>query len=68
MGRTESYYTEKFQKEDHERLKKLLDNIKGKFILSYNDCSYIRELYRDYGITETDRLHNLVGETVRKLG
>ena len=58
---TESYYTEKFQKEDHERLKGLLDNIKGKFILSYNDCGYIRELYRDYNITEADRMHNLAG-------
>ena len=58
---TESYYTEKFQEEDHERLKSLLDNIKGKFILSYNDCDYIRGLYKDYDITETDRMHNLAG-------
>lgn len=58
---TESYYTEKFPQEDHIRLKNLLDGIKGKFILSYNDCGYIRGLYKDYGITETDRAHNLVG-------
>lgn len=58
---TEDYYTEKFSEEDHTRLKGLLDSMKGKFILSYNDCGYIRGLYKDYGITETDRAHNLVG-------
>ncbi len=58
---TEGYYTEKFQEEDHRRLKSLLDGIKGKFILSYNDCGYIRELYKGYDITEAERAHNLVG-------
>lgn len=58
---TENYYTEKFREEDHVRLKNLLDGIKGKFILSYNDCGYIRELYKDYDITAVDRTHNLVG-------
>ncbi|MFG6395444.1 MAG: DNA adenine methylase [Lachnospiraceae bacterium] len=57
---TESYYAEKFQEEDYGRLKSLLDGIKGKFILSYNDCSQIRELYKDYDITKADRMHNLV--------
>ncbi len=65
---TESYYTEKFQEEDHERLKGLLDNIKGKFILSYNDCGYIRELYRDYNITEAGRMHNLAGGVKQNQG
>lgn len=58
---TESYHTEKFSEEDHVRLKSLLDGIKGKFILSYNDCGYIRELYKNYNITAVDRAHNLVG-------
>ncbi len=39
----------------------MLDNIKGKFILSYNDCDYIKELYKNYNITEVDRTHNPVG-------
>ena len=58
---TENYYTEKFSEEDHTMLKGLLDNMKGKFILSYNDCGYIRELYKKYDITAVDRTHNLVG-------
>lgn len=57
---TEKYYTEKFSQEDHARLKNLLDYIKGKFILSYSDCGYVRELYKDYDITEADRMHNRV--------
>ena len=33
---------------DHNKLRELLDNHKGKFILSYNDCEEIREMYKDY--------------------
>lgn len=57
----ERYYKkEKFTAEDHIRLKNALDKIKGKFILSYNDCDYIRGLYKDYSIVEVDRGHNLM--------
>lgn len=51
--------------EDHKRLKLALDGIKGKFVLSYNDCDYIRELYREYTILEVDRMHNLVQKEVK---
>lgn len=37
---------------NHEELFKLLDNIKGYFLLSYNDTPYIRNLYKDYYITD----------------
>lgn len=57
---TEKYYQDRFMPEDHVRLKEALDRIKGKFLLSYNDCDYIRQLYRDYVIVEVDRTHNLV--------
>ncbi len=57
----EGYYAEEFLTEkDHVRLKKALEKIKGKFILSYNDCEYIRDLYVDYTIIEVERLHNLI--------
>lgn len=56
----ESYYRDNFKPEDHARLKSILDEIKGKFILSYNDCDYIRGLYKNYSITEVDRGHNLM--------
>lgn len=57
---TEKYYPDRFMPEDHVRLKEALDVIKGKFVLSYNDCEYIRELYKGYRIIEVERLHNLV--------
>ncbi len=59
----EKYYSDRFQLEDHVRLKDALSNIKGKFILSYNDCPEIRELYKGYTITEVDRQDNLVMKT-----
>lgn len=63
--KTEKYYPDRFMPEDHVRLKKSLTGINGKFILSYNDCEYIREMYKDYTIIETDRTHNLIRKEVK---
>jgi DNA adenine methylase len=57
--KTEKYYEMKFATEDHVRLRDRLGRIKGKFILSYNDCEEVRELYRNYKIEEVSRQHNL---------
>lgn len=57
---TENYYGEVFDKEnDHIRLKAILDNIKGKFLVSYNDCDFIKRLYSKYNITKVERQNNL---------
>ena len=37
---------------DHEKLYESIKNIKG-WMMTYNDCEYIRELYKDFTITET---------------
>lgn len=58
--KVEKYYPDRFMPEDHVRLKKALGRIKGRFLLSYNDCEYIRELYDGYSIVEAERPHNLV--------
>lgn len=57
---TEKYYDVCFTEQDHVRLRNALENIKGKFILSYNDSEYIRDLYSKFTIIEVDRQHNLV--------
>ncbi|ADK16146.1 Modification methylase DpnIIA [Clostridium ljungdahlii DSM 13528] len=59
---TERYYQNKFSKGDHIRLSDYLKNVKGKFILSYNDCEFIRDLYKNFNIDEVQRNHNLVGK------
>lgn len=60
---TESYYNRDskalFIPEDHLRLHNALKNIKGRFILSYNDSEFIRELYKDYEVVETSRKETL---------
>ncbi|NLK87713.1 MAG: DNA adenine methylase [Clostridiaceae bacterium] len=56
---TEKYYQVMFSESDHQRLYKTLCNIKGKFILSYNDCDYIRKLYKHFNIKQVSRMHNL---------
>lgn len=60
---TEKYYSVGFSKEDHKRLRELLGNIKGKFLLSYNDCKEIEEMYTGYEIIRTERFNNLTTTT-----
>ncbi len=57
--KAERRYAVKFKK-DHERLRDTLKNVKGKWLLSYNDCPEIRELYKDYHIVELKRTLYLV--------
>lgn len=62
---TEKYYKNVgeagFQKKDHIRLRDALFNIEGKFLLSYNDCKFIRELYDRPGIVieSYSRINNI---------
>ncbi|MDE6502047.1 MAG: DNA adenine methylase [Ruminococcus sp.] len=53
------YYNTDFTKDDHKRLKSVLDSIKGYFILSYNDDEYIRQLYKEYEIISVERQNSL---------
>ncbi|MBS4869853.1 MAG: DNA adenine methylase [Eubacterium sp.] len=55
----EKNYNAKFGVEEHIKLRDILTDIKGKFLLSYNDCEYIRELYKDFEIVEIERANNL---------
>ena len=59
---TEDYYEDVgFTTKDHERLANALCSMQGKFLLSYNDCPEIRELYSRPGIIieGTSRLSNI---------
>ena len=65
--KTEYFYDTAFTKADHERLKTILSQIKGRFILSYNDDEYIRELYKNYEIIPIERQNNLSRGTYKEL-
>lgn len=56
---TEGHYEVLFKADDHIRLRNALGKIDGKFLLSYNDCEYIRKLYSSYYIEPISRLNNL---------
>ena len=56
---TEKCYDVVFSNADHERLKQCLNGIKGRFILSYNDDDFIRNLYKDFNIKAVERQNNL---------
>lgn len=60
------YYTSEyvykcgFTWEDHERLKNTLAQAEGKWLVSYNDCKEIRELYKGYEFFDFKRIHSMV--------
>lgn len=56
---TEGHYAVEFRKEDHVRLRDTLAGCQGKWLVSYNDCEYIRELYAGYNIEAVSRINNL---------
>jgi Site-specific DNA methylase len=56
----EDIYAVDFPQEDHYRLFETLRKIDGKWLLSYNDCDFIRELYKDYQQYGFTRINNFV--------
>ena len=55
---TEDMYAVGFNLDDHVRLRDTLKN-KGKFLLSYNDCPEIRELYNGFSLFDFSRTHSM---------
>ena len=64
---TEKYYDVQFTEADHIRLRDTLKNIKGKFLLSYNDDEFIRELYNGFKIDAVERQNNISGGRFKEL-
>lgn len=62
---TEGYYNnvgeDGFTAQDHVRLRDTLMSIEGKFLLSYNDCPFIRKLYDipDIHFETVSRINNI---------
>ena len=44
---------------DHERLREILGNIKGRFLLSYDDSPKIRELYKGFEMIAIERQNGI---------
>ncbi len=56
-----------FTEADHIRLRDTLAAIKGKFLLSYNDDKFIRELYKGVKIEAVERQNNIAGGRFKEL-
>jgi len=50
----------------HDELAEVLKKTKGRWMLSYNDDEYIRELYSGYNIIELDTQYNISGKWQQK--
>lgn len=55
-----------FAREDFAKLRDLLTNCQGKFIMSINDVPEIRELYKDFTIREVDTFYQAGGADKKK--
>jgi DNA adenine methylase len=51
---------------EHKKLADMLKNIKGKFLLSYNDTQYIKELYDKFDIKEIQAYYSLGGKAQKQ--
>ncbi len=49
-----------FNEEKHILLRDMLEEFKGKFILSYNDDEFVKDLYKDFKIDVVSRPNNLL--------
>lgn len=60
---TESYYQtpQGFHIEQHIELANTLKTIQGKFVLSYNDCEVVRDLYKGFELIEVETVYSLNG-------
>ena len=65
--KTERHYVSTFTKNDHYRLNKCLKEIKGSFVLSYNDDEFVRELYKDFDIISVERQNNMSSGTFKEV-
>ena len=63
-----SAYNNKFELEDHIRLRDVLSNIQGKFILTINDHERIRELYKDFHIKNVSVTYSISREKDARKG
>lgn len=65
---TEHYYlnTGGFGAEKHILLRDLLKKIKGRFVLSYNNCAFIKELYSDFNIREINVVYTMDSRNRKK--
>lgn len=64
---TEKYYTNQFTAADHQRLHDILVSLKGKFVLTYNDDDFVRDLYRDFTQLAIERSNNLSKRKFKEL-
>lgn len=52
-------YGVKFELDEHVRLRDMLDNIQGKFLLTINDCKETRAWYKKFNIEEVQVMYSV---------
>lgn len=63
----EKHYQVPFSPEEHQKLKNCLEKIQGKFVLSYNNCEFIWDLYQKFYISPVTRQNSLSSGEYKEL-
>ncbi len=61
------YGKDMFAKSDFENLAIMLSNIKGKFILSLNDCPPVREIFKDFDTFDLETTYSVSSQGNQKV-
>ncbi len=56
-----SYFAKEPRHFDHERLRDVLKGVKGRWLLSYDDCPEVRELYKGFTIDVVNTRYSVSG-------
>lgn len=54
----DALYEESLTPEDHLRLKDCLSKTTGKWLITYNDCAFVRDLYKEFNLHEARFSYN----------
>jgi DNA adenine methylase len=65
-ARTSKFYDNSFSEDDHVLLRDRLRGLSHRFCLSYDDCEFIRDLYKGFRIYESSWTYNISTENRRK--
>ena len=68
VNKAHKLYTNYFKEEDHRRLKGIITEHLGDthWIVTYDDCDLIRDIYKDYHMIEYGIFHNTGGSVIGK--
>lgn len=68
LTNTSRLYKYNFEKNDHDRLRELVKTTKHKVVISYDNHPYIRNLYKDFNLSEDQWIYSGTSNKTKSIG